>query len=289
MRTVNIKLRILGSELPLMMRIYKDDRHIAAMEYQILIALRRSCVPVPEVLYADADGNHAGLPYLITGWIDGLEFESVISMENINDINISAYSCGRSLALLGMVASTEIGLDMERGILRGPIPRKEGMDLLESIELSLSGHHLNRRLGVDNVDKIRTFVRKNSHYLQGDGLRMAVVHGDFMPHNLLIGGLGKREAIAWVIDWEFAHWGPSIVDIGAMLRSSAGTSYVFESAFIRGYIDHGGVLGPHWKRSAKLADLDILCKVLNQSRDRPGAHGRIGSVVLGTMASWDYI
>jgi fructosamine-3-kinase len=83
-----------------------------------------------------------------------------------------------------------------------------------------------------------------------------LLHGDFKVSNL---GWTERGQLL-VLDWEFAYSGPSLMDIGQLMRWSPPSSFV--EGFARSYCGHGGELPEDWQRWAAAFDLFNLCGLL---------------------------
>jgi aminoglycoside phosphotransferase (APT) family kinase protein len=262
------------------LRIYLDEGTSASKECGVLVQLHKRSVPVPEILHTNMANNDFEWRCIITSWIDGRDFESVIAGGSSEITKRAAHACGKSLALLKRFARWEIPSNLEEelsitGRLDSHVP-----DILIDM---LSGSHLVRRLGRESADKAIAFVRENAEYLPSSDERTMLVHGDFMPHNLLISN-AHGDPTAWMIDWEFAHFGSPIADIGAMLRSIDNSRYFYEEDFINGYRENGGRIPKEWRQMARMSDLLILCKILNQEADRPDAHDRIKGIVMRTIS-----
>lgn len=103
------------------------------------------------------------------------------------------------------------------------------------IEAFLAAHHAS----------LRQLARTNT-----------LLHGDFKAANLHWTNNGDL----LVLDWEFAYSGPSLLDIGQLIRW--GPSRSFLDAFDGSYRDHGGSLPEDWPRWAAAFDLVNLCGLL---------------------------
>jgi fructosamine-3-kinase len=89
-----------------------------------------------------------------------------------------------------------------------------------------------------------------------------LLHGDFKVSNLHRTESGDL----LVLDWEFAYSGPSLMDIGQLIRWRPSARFL--EAFARSYRDHGGALPEDWQRWAAAFDLFNLSGLLASSEPR---------------------
>jgi aminoglycoside phosphotransferase (APT) family kinase protein len=100
--------------------------------------------------------------------------------------------------------------------------------------------------------------------------RACLVHSDFNPKNLLVDPATGE--LTGLLDWEFAHAGNPVTDLGNLLRFNRDP--VFVSAVLDGYLELAGHLGELGRRPrerlldlARAADLVALA-------DLAGRRGR---------------
>ncbi len=87
-----------------------------------------------------------------------------------------------------------------------------------------------------------------------------LVHGDFNGLNVIIRRTSDGPNVAAVIDWEYAHSGTPLVDLGSMLRRPGrALPPWFEEELIRGYRRDGGILPENWRQVSRIVDLVKLC------------------------------
>ena len=79
-----------------------------------------------------------------------------------------------------------------------------------------------------------------------------------------------------MLDWEFAFAGAPLNGIGNFLRYSSRQLPEYESGFIEGYVQAGGILPDDWRRLARLVDLINLLDFLG----RPDPTGAVVRDVL---------
>jgi aminoglycoside phosphotransferase (APT) family kinase protein len=162
-----------------------------AIEGSLLSAAARVGVPVPRVVVASSDSEQLGSSYLITEFVDGETIPRRILREEHLDHarSVMTEQCGRILA----------------DIHRIPVAEVPGL---------LGGDHLVQlRAQVDQLGQPHPAFELGLLWLtehQPDHSEVAVVHGDFRNGNLIVGGEGIRA----VLDWELAHLGDPIEDLG---------------------------------------------------------------------------
>lgn len=115
-------------------------------------------------------------------------------------------------------------------------------ELRSKVEALLAGH----------ADAMRHLARTS-----------VLLHGDFKVSNLEWTERGQL----LVLDWEFAYSGPSLMDIGQLMRW--GASHSFIEGFARSYRGNGGELPEDWEMWAAAFDLFNLAGLLSGSE--PGS------------------
>lgn len=210
----NVNVR-LGAERVL--RVYRRDPAAAAKEASLLARGWRS-FRVPAVLSAGED-------FLV------LEHVPHVPLE---DTAACGAAVGRALAeihAVGFDAAGFLGPDLAVaapfgdciGALRAYVDA-----VVDRLAPGLRGA-LGGRVGA--------FLDANAGALRGLASASVLLHGDFKASNLH--GLPSGELL--VLDWEFAYAGPSLMDVGQLLRWSPGPEFV--AAFAAAY-----------RRSAPLPD-----------------------------------
>ena len=97
--------------------------------------------------------------------------------------------------------------------------------------------------------------------------RACLVHGDLNPKNVLVDAAEAR--VVGVVDWEFAHAGAPLADLGNLLRFEAALPAALVQGFVAGYAAAGGSLGESWRDQARLLDIAALCGFLDNPEPRP--------------------
>ena len=88
-----------------------------------------------------------------------------------------------------------------------------------------------------------------------------------------------------IIDWERAHSGTPLLDLGSMLRCERDQPDWFEAEFVAGYVESGGVLPSQWKDVSRAVDLINLCCFLGSPKAGEVARRSVQAVVESTLTS----
>jgi Ser/Thr protein kinase RdoA (MazF antagonist) len=250
----NCRLRIDGSP-DAVLRLQDRDPSAAAKEHAILDRLRGS-VPVPAVLYADAN-------VLVLELIDGVPLTAIKRSGDMDALAACAFDAGRVLARLqhqrfdrpGLLTAT---LEVDTDGLPNPLTTAS---LVEHFAQSDS---FSSRVGAELLDALLHSARDWDEHPSAPELPTTLVHGDFGSRNVLVRQVHGRWSVAAILDWEFAFSGPAYVDIGNFLRYERADRPRFEPWFSRGLRDGGLALDGDWRRAARMADLPALCELLSR-------------------------
>ncbi len=206
--------------------VLRTERRI---EYGVLKALEGSAVPAPAVHFLDEGGAWLGRPSLIMERIEGqCEWEVLNSTRPLDDRLDLA---GRFLALLADVHATDWqarGLDRVLG-MPGPQP---GLTELRQWEAELRRAQLEAFPELElAIDWLRRHCATRADTV--------LVHGDFKPGNALLRG----QQIVALLDWETAHLGDPLEDLGWILNPTRAREHQ-----IRG----------HWEQAQIIAEYERL-------------------------------
>jgi len=161
------------------------------LEAALLQAAVRAGVPVPRVVESGDGSDELGAPFLITEFVDGETIpRRILRDEQLASARaVLAEQCGRILAAIHRISPAEV-----HG-LPGGDPLKQLRDQLDR----LGEPHPAFELGLLWLAETRP-----QRSVEG------VVHGDFRNGNLIVGAEGIRA----VLDWELAHLGDPLEDLG---------------------------------------------------------------------------
>jgi len=258
----NLKLQVEGLEGALVLRVYTRDPSACRKEADLhaLVSVR---VPVPEVLYANAEGSEEIGPHLLMRWIEGLTLRQLKARRNAPEIAEAADSIGATLARIGGFTFPRPG-PIGPGLVIGP-PFIEGPDPIPTfVEKCLSNPVTSLRLGQEVVLRIQDHVWSRATQLSELSEDRRLVHSDFNSPNVIVDRVEDRWTVVGVLDWEFAHSGSPLFDVGNFLRYERRSSPLLEPHFSDGYRESGGVLPESWRELSRLCDLTSLCEILTR-------------------------
>jgi aminoglycoside phosphotransferase (APT) family kinase protein len=190
-------------DLPLIMRrdpggsLLDTDRRT---EFAVLRALESTRVPAPPVYWVDGEGSALGSSSLIMGWVEGTCDWFVLNGDRPAAERL-ALACG-FLDLLVEIQRVDwrgLGLD---AMLTDPGP-DAGLAELDRWEAVLRRSQLEP---VPELDLVLRWLRLRARPAR----EVVLVHGDFKPGNALLRG----DRIAAMLDWETAHLGDPLEDLG---------------------------------------------------------------------------
>lgn len=225
------------------LRVYRRDPSALAVEATLLRHPWKS-VRTPEVLASGED-------FLV------LEY---VPHGPLSDEVEQAEAVGRALAEIHARAFPQAGLLNATLEIGTPYPDVIGIFsdyALSRFDRAPSGVAAEMRprleaLLIAHADTMRHLARSS-----------VLLHGDFKVSNLEWTERGEL----LVLDWEFAYSGPSLMDIGQLIRWGASPSFI--EGFARSYRGNGGELPEDWERWAAAFDIFNLAGLLAGSE--PGS------------------
>ena len=177
--------------------VLETDRRL---EFAILSALSDTNVPVPRVRWLDADGARLGRPAIVMDLADGVCDYMVLNGDRPLDRRLAiAHRLYDRLADIHRLDWRALGLDK---ILEDP-GNKAALAALDYWEAEL------RRVQLEpepELELVIAWLRERAP----ENAAVTLVHGDFKPGNVLMQG----DEVTLVLDWETAHLGDPLEDIG---------------------------------------------------------------------------
>lgn len=302
----NYKVAVSGSDTPYVIRVYARDPQAGEREAAIgdLIA---GTVPVPRTLYWSAAlppeiPPRETLPpetlppetreiaervtsYAVVEWRPGVVLQAVLDNGTAlaDGIEDAFEDAGRVLAEISKYKFDRSGFFSAKL----EIAEAFGDDPTAYMRACLGKPEVRERLGADLFAATCVFVENNRERLAADGAEPAsLVHGDYNPRNLLVSRSdshadhGKWQVSA-VLDWEFAHAGTVLFDIGNMLRNRQKYARL-EASFIKGFTESGGELHPDWQALSRFIDLNNLLEFLT-GEDRSWLYAEVLAAISATI------
>ena len=186
-----------------------------------VLRLVRGLVPVPDVLEVRRGDQDADVPgLLVTSFVTGERLDLVLP--TLDDAGLAAVgaACGDLAGRLACMPQPRPGLLAladDGGLIVRPLP-PEWQDLAEYAEARLAVLGLGDR----EAARLVSLARAAQDRLDEVG-RASLVHSDLNPKNLLVDA-GSLQVTA-VLDWEFAHAGSPLTDLGNLLRFEQQPAY----------------------------------------------------------------
>jgi Predicted aminoglycoside phosphotransferase len=209
-------------------------------------------VRVPELYYLDGSLKLIGKPYSITEFIDGITLDKYLLQQKYDSEVIE--KIGEGLALIHETRYSEVGFldkNLDISIKLPCLKLWYNMFLTENVI---------RKLGDELTEAVRSYIENNDRNIGRIEQRIAFVHNDFRPINIIVDNSGSP----CFIDWEGSMAGHAIGDIGQFLRINEQVNERNEKLFIDSY-NHTAKdkLPDDYKKLARLRDLVNLLQMLN--------------------------
>jgi aminoglycoside phosphotransferase (APT) family kinase protein len=177
--------------------VLETDRRL---EFGILDALKDCAVPVPRVRWLDADGARLGRPSIVMDLADGVcDYMALNGSRPLERRVAIAHRLYDRLADIHLLDWRTLGLGE---ILEDP-GSLASVAALDHWEAEL------RRVQLEpepELELVIAWLRRHAP----DSTVTTLVHGDFKPGNVLMQG----DEVTLVLDWETAHLGDPLEDIG---------------------------------------------------------------------------
>ncbi|MDZ5622381.1 phosphotransferase family protein [Nocardioides bizhenqiangii] len=180
--------------------------HDVAREHRVTAALADSGVPVPPALLLCEDESLLGVPFTVSGHVEGAAIRTQADLAEHDDQAVVAMTSDllSTLAALHRVDHVAAGLE--------DFGRPEGY----------AARQLNRwsrqwdSVGLSDLDSLARAVMARLAARVPPQRATSVVHGDFRIDNTLIAVDGPSSRVAAVIDWELSTIGDPVADVAMM-------------------------------------------------------------------------
>ena len=234
-----------------------------------VLRLVRGLLPVPEVLEVRRPDAHAGTPgLLVTTFLPGALLEQARPRLDEEGLTVVGEHLGHALARLAHVPMLRTGTFADSDLRVEPFPAAE--DLVAWVDLHVTDTALEQWAPAD-LEALRDVADRAQRLL--DRLdRVVLVHSDFNAKNLLVDP--DTLELTGVLDWEFAHAGSPLADLGNLLRFDRAPALV--DAVARTYLREAGGLDGLTTAAAVLelaraADLVALVELASRRGENPVA------------------
>jgi Ser/Thr protein kinase RdoA (MazF antagonist) len=234
----------------LVLKLCAHGKASCVKEADLLAALLRS-VPVPRLHLFIDDPQIFPYPYLVLEWINGSSLNDILTVHPE-----AAGQIGEEIAF------TLLKIGEQRLSCHPSTP------IFEYVQECLFERNAVRHLGTELADKLLILVQKRSDFLNRLSPGERLVHGDFQGDNILVRKRAGQWRLAGVLDWELAHEGCYLQDLGSLLRFEGGASTAFQRGLEIGFQNNGWALPSEWRMAGRIWDTAANCEKLTSPRHR---------------------
>jgi aminoglycoside phosphotransferase (APT) family kinase protein len=242
---------VTGAGEQAVLRLYARQPERAAID-QALLERLRGLLPVPRVLEAMTVPAGAGRPpFLLLEALPGDRLDVVLPAADEPLRRRLAEAVTGVLVLLATERMARPGFFADPSLEPVPFPVGAG-DQVAFLEAH-RGAPFFAGLGDEERAGLRAVARRAAA-LAGRTSRIALVHADFNPKNLLVDP--ATGGVTGVLDWEFAYAGAPLADVGNLLRFAEDA--VFDGAVAAAYAERAPDVPDGWIEVARALDLYAL-------------------------------
>jgi aminoglycoside phosphotransferase (APT) family kinase protein len=229
-----------------------------------VLRLVRGLLPVPEVLELRRPDPAGGTPaVLVTTHLPGQRLDTLLPTLSEQDRARVGRSVGELTARLAQMPMLRAGRFVD-GDLRVE-PWEEGADLPTLVEWHRRSSAIGEWSAVE-YGGLRDVATRAQTMLDGID-RVCLVHSDLNPKNLLVDPASG--AVTGLLDWEFAHAGLPVADLGNALRFDRDPA--FADAVLETHRAAVPDAGTDLLDLARAADLYALVDLAGRRGDNPVA------------------
>ncbi len=276
------RIELAGEPSPVVLRIYARDTAACAREERLL-QLVASAVPAPTVLYTDPDATHFRLPWMLMSWVEGVPLPEALASLSLEEAPSLAAALGATAAAIGALPFPTSGFFGPDLTISEPLDAPAEMTREQLRHLLFEGRG-GERLGADLAARLWSQVAARVGELDALSGHVSLVHSDFRDSNLLVARKAGVWRVTGVLDWEFAFAGPSLFDLGSLLRREATMLPPgFAGQVVAAYRAHGGFAPLGWRRMTLLMDLMNLCGFADMPVTRRTMLADVTSLIKATV------
>jgi Ser/Thr protein kinase RdoA (MazF antagonist) len=226
-----------------------------------VLRLVRGLLPVPEVLEVRRPDVTAGTPgLLVTSFLPGVRLDELLpGLDAPGRLRVGT-GLGVLLGRLAMMPMPRPGLFVDGDLRVDPLPAG---GLVDFVVAHRSGTAL-AQWPADAYDALLAIADRAEDLLAALD-RTCLVHSDLNPKNLLVDP--ETLDITGVLDWEFAHAGWPVTDLGNLLRFER--EPVFAGAVLDGYRGYVVDARENLLDLARAADLFALVDLAARAPENP--------------------
>lgn len=240
---------VTGAGEQAVLRLYARSPHRAAID-QALLERLRGLLPVPRVLEAvTVPLGPDRPPFLLLEALPGDRLDVVLPAADEPLRRRLGEAVAGVLVLLATERMPRSGAFVDASL--DPVPFRSG-DQAAYLRTHARAPFFAGLTGAER-DGLRAVARHAAEVV-GQAGRVALVHADFNPKNLLVDP--ATGGVTGVLDWEFAYAGAPLGDLGNLLRFEPDP--VFAAAVAGGYAERAPDVPADWLEVARALDLFAL-------------------------------
>jgi len=184
--------------------------HDVAREFRAIRAVGRTAVPVPPAVVLHEDEALLGVPFAISGFVDGRTIQTQEQLADLDDTQVASAVDALSEALAALHAVDHVSVGLERfgrpdGYAARQLKRWSG-------QWEIVGRHF-----PDEVGRLATTLATRLAGRLPEQGATGIVHGDYRLDNTLVRVEGVTVAVAAIVDWELSTIGDPVADVANML------------------------------------------------------------------------
>jgi aminoglycoside phosphotransferase (APT) family kinase protein len=236
----------------LRLRIYVQGEPGFHKEVGVLRALSET-VSVPRLHLAVSQPELFPYPFAILEWIEGMPLHEALAQ------------APEAAAQIGeQIAAVLLGIAEQRLELNSFPP------FLDYIRTCLFERGAAVRLGPQTTASVWSLAQEHGDTLER--LRRArgeiLVHGDFHGENIIVAEERGDWRVAGILDWEWAHNGCYLCDLGSLFRNCGPVSGALQRGLHSGFCRAGAPPHGDWIMASRIWDLAAQCEKLTGPSDR---------------------
>ncbi len=256
----NTNVRVETDGGPLVLRLY--SRGVGIRDKEAALSARLAELPVARCL---GSTEAAGAPANVLEFLPGRP----LSEDHGRFTDAQWRRAGRGIAA-ALATLRDTTFEAHGDLAAGPEglhvqPWPFGTTTTEFLAWSFDNTRASQRLGPARSAALLKAVSRHVQRFPPESTPR-LTHGDFGPSNILVGDDGT---LTGIVDWEFAHAGTPMMDLGNLFRPR--TAQHLPSAFEAALLEalHPP---PTWREHAQVIDLTSAVEFLGRQEPQPEAH-----------------
>lgn len=183
--------------------------HDVAREFRAIQAVGRTTVPVPAAVVLHEDEDLLGVPFAISGFVDGRTIQTRDQLAELDDTQLASAIDALSEALAELHAVDHVAIGLER------FGRPDEYAARQHRRWTGQWEILREGFGTD-VDRLATSLSERLAERLPEQAATGIVHGDYRLDNTLVRVEGPAVTLGAIVDWELSTIGDPVADVANM-------------------------------------------------------------------------